>query len=143
MRDGTGRLGFLAGQDGTENSSSRRSLVWCLIDDHFKSKRHFHRIAEFVEEMKELFQEISSPPQPLEEIRDEPAERFHFSFRSLRLYEMRLMEHHDIPQMAKRDDSAQSSPVPTPSPPPHNIRLNTTRHLTTMFNDVQTGRSRC
>jgi hypothetical protein len=83
--------------------------------------------------MKELFQEISPPPQPLEEIRDEPAERFYFSFRSLRLYEMRLIEHHDIPQMAKRDDSAQSSPVPTPSPPPRNIRLNTTRHLTTMF----------
>ena len=53
---------------------------------------------------------------------------------------MRLMEHHDNSQMVKRDNSAHSSPVPTPSPPLHNIRLNTTVRLTTMFDDIRTGK---
>lgn len=53
---------------------------------------------------------------------------------------MRLMEHHDNSQMVKRDNSAHSSPVPTPSPPLHNIRLNTTIRFTTMFDDIRTGK---
>lgn len=53
---------------------------------------------------------------------------------------MRLMEHHDNNQMAKRDNSAHSSPAPTPSPPLQNIRLNTTIRLTTMFDDVRMGK---
>lgn len=53
---------------------------------------------------------------------------------------MRLMEHHDNSQMVKRENSAHSSPVPTPSPPLHNIRLNTTVRLTNMFDDVRTGK---
>jgi hypothetical protein len=53
---------------------------------------------------------------------------------------MRLMEYHDNPKMAKRDNSAQSNPVPTSSRPPRNIHLNTTIRLTTMFDDVRTGK---
>jgi hypothetical protein len=53
---------------------------------------------------------------------------------------MRLMDHHDNPQMVKRENSAHSSPVPTPSPPPHNIRPNTMLRLTTMFDDIRTGK---
>ena len=53
---------------------------------------------------------------------------------------MRLMEHHDNSQMVKRENSAHSSPAPTPSPPLQNIRLNTTIRLTTMFDDVRTGK---
>lgn len=53
---------------------------------------------------------------------------------------MRLMEHHDNPQVAKRDNSTHSSPVPTPSPPANNIPVNSTLRLTTIFNDTRTGK---
>lgn len=53
---------------------------------------------------------------------------------------MRLMDHHENTQMAKRDNSTHSSPVPTPSPPPHILRPNTTLRLTTLFDDVRTGK---
>ena len=53
---------------------------------------------------------------------------------------MRLMEHHDNPQVVKRDNSTHSSPVPTPSPPPTIIPVNSTLRLTTIFNDVRMGK---
>jgi hypothetical protein len=53
---------------------------------------------------------------------------------------MRLMDHHDNPQIVKRDNSNQSSPIPTPSPPPNNIRANSIIRLTTVFDDVRTGK---
>jgi len=53
---------------------------------------------------------------------------------------MRLMDHHDNPQMAKRDNSNHSSPIPTPSPPPNNLRVNSIVRLTTIYDDIRTGK---
>jgi len=53
---------------------------------------------------------------------------------------MRLMDQHDNPQIVKRDNSNHSSPIPTPSPPPNNIRVNSIVRLTTVFDDVRTGK---
>lgn len=53
---------------------------------------------------------------------------------------MRLMDHHDNTQFVKRDNSNNSSPIPTPSPPPTNLRVNSTVRLTTMFDDIRTGK---
>jgi hypothetical protein len=53
---------------------------------------------------------------------------------------MRLMDHHDNPQIVKRDNSNHSSPVPTPSPPPNNLRVNSIVRLTTIYGDNRTGK---
>lgn len=50
------------------------------------------------------------------------------------------MEHHDNPQIVKRDNSNHSSPAPTPSPPPNNLRVNSIVRLTTIYDDVRTGK---
>ncbi|CAF4051358.1 unnamed protein product, partial [Adineta steineri] len=55
-------------------------------------------------------------------------------------YEMRLMDHHDNPQIVKRDNSNHSSPIPTPSPPPNNLRVNSIVRLTTIFDDTRVGK---
>jgi hypothetical protein len=53
---------------------------------------------------------------------------------------MRLMDHHDNQQTVKRDSSNHSSPVPTPSPPPNNLRVNSIVRLTTIYGDNRTGK---
>ncbi|CAF2331038.1 unnamed protein product [Rotaria sp. Silwood2] len=53
---------------------------------------------------------------------------------------MRLMDHHDNSQIVKRDNSNDSSPVPTPSPPPNNLRVNSIVRLTTIFDDIRIGK---
>lgn len=54
---------------------------------------------------------------------------------------MRLMDHHDNSQTAKRDNSNHSSPVPTPTTPPlNNLRVNSIVRLTTMFDEVRIGK---
>jgi hypothetical protein len=53
---------------------------------------------------------------------------------------MRLMDHHDNPQLVKRDNSNHSSPIPTPSPPPNNLRVNSIVHLTTLYGDTRKGK---
>jgi hypothetical protein len=53
---------------------------------------------------------------------------------------MRLMDHHDNPQIVKRDNSNHSSPIPTPSPPPNNLRVNSIVRLTTIYDDIRTGK---
>jgi hypothetical protein len=50
------------------------------------------------------------------------------------------MDHHDNPQIVKRDNSNHSSPIPTPSPPPNNLRVNSVVRLTTIFDDTRTGK---
>ncbi len=53
---------------------------------------------------------------------------------------MRLMDQHENPQVVKRDNSNHSSPIPTPSPPPNNLRVNSIVRLTTIFDDTRTGK---
>lgn len=50
------------------------------------------------------------------------------------------MDHHDNTQMVKRDNSNHSSPVPTPSPPPNDLPVNSLVRLTTIYDDVRTGK---
>ncbi|CAF0847282.1 unnamed protein product [Adineta ricciae] len=62
------------------------------------------------------------------------------TYRGYKFNEMRLMDHHENPQTVKRDNSNHSSPIPTPSPPPNNLRVNSTVRLTTIFDTVRTGK---
>ena len=47
---------------------------------------------------------------------------------------------HDNSQTVKRDNSDHSSPIPTPSPPPDNLPVNSLIRLTTIFGDVRIGK---
>ena len=67
---------------------------------------------------------------------------FQSFYLDLLAYEMRLMEHHENPQLVKRENSNHSSPIPTPSPSPpsNNLRVNSIVHLTTTYGVTRKGK---